>query len=168
MRQLSLFKPPSLEHGGEIRRGRRKLARPFDPKRALHVVLRSSRARGPWSLLAPKNKVQVHLLLESVSTRFGIRVYRSANAGNHLHLLLRAKSRQSLQGFLRTLAGLLARKITGAKKGQSRGKFWDLLAYSRVVAWGKAFREVRDYLVSNRIQSFIGIRPSKRVLIDSS
>jgi hypothetical protein len=45
---------PRAEHGGSIRQGRRKLARPVDPKRPLHVVLRSEKAKGDLSLLRGK------------------------------------------------------------------------------------------------------------------
>ena len=34
----------ALKHGGDVRKGRRKVARPVDPKRPIHLVLTSSRA----------------------------------------------------------------------------------------------------------------------------
>src|SRR5687768_13525122 len=122
-RQLHFFNTESFQdlnhraHGGAIREGKRKLARPFDPKRPLHIVLRSSLARGEQSLLRARFEKRVKHLVYSSAERAGVRVYRYANSGTHLHLLIRAKSREKLARFLRTAAGLIAREVTGAKKG---------------------------------------------------
>jgi hypothetical protein len=53
MKQMPLFSRaglalPSVEHGGQLRIGRRKIARPFSGRLPLHVVLQSTRARGSW------------------------------------------------------------------------------------------------------------------------
>jgi len=56
------------------------------------------------------------------------------NVGNHLHLLARARRRADFQSFLRDLGGSLAIAVTGARKGNRIGRFWDKLAWSRVVA----------------------------------
>jgi len=63
-KQLSFLPKQELQHGGELTRGRRKTARPLDPKRPVHLVLRSSRAKGPWSLLHPKNERRVRRVLD--------------------------------------------------------------------------------------------------------
>jgi REP element-mobilizing transposase RayT len=163
-RQLTFFKTESFRdlnrraHGGDLRIGKRKLARPFDPKKPLHVVLRSTRAQGEWSMLKTRNEKKIRDLVFREARRAGVRVYRFANAGNHLHILLKADRRRSLARFLRITAGLIARLITGAKKGAATSekgalrKFWDRLAYSRIVEWGKEFHRVSDYLVVNELE----------------
>lgn len=161
-RQLPLLPKPTLEHGGSVRAGRRKLARPFDPRRPLHVVLRSSRARGNWSLLHPRNKARVHALLEGSAKRFGVRLYRSANSGNHLHLLLKARDRRGLQAFLRLAAGRIAFVVTGARKGKPVGRFWDSLAYSRVLGWGKELERVKRYLTRNLLEGLGALSAGRR------
>jgi REP element-mobilizing transposase RayT len=155
---LSLFdrgelEPPRIEHGGDIRLGRRKLARPIDTRRPLHLVLRSSRARGAWSLRRPENEAIVRQTLRSMARRYGIRVYESANSGNHLHFLVRTKCRHALQNFMRAFAGIVARLITGAQKGRAVGRFWDAICYSRVVQWGREFWRVRAYVVQNELET---------------
>ena len=168
-RQLSFFRrlgcaPARTEHGGEIRLGLRKLSRPIDTRRPMHVVLRSSRARGPWSLRARESERIVARTLRRFATRYEIRLYEFANSGNHVHLLLRAKCRLALQNFLRTFAGVTARLITGARKGYAVGRFWDFLSYSRIVTWGSDFRGVRAYVVQNRFEAtqLIPYRPRRR------
>ena len=162
-RQLTFFKTPSFTelsrraHGGNLREGKRKLTRPFDPKKPLHLVLRSTRARREWSLLRAKNVKRTKNLVYREAARAGVKIYQYANAGNHLHLVVRAKRRADLARFLRTTTGLIARVITGAKKGQPKnaalgGRFWDRLAYSRIVEWGREFKRVCEYLVTNELE----------------
>ncbi|MBL7542359.1 MAG: transposase, partial [Bdellovibrionaceae bacterium] len=51
-----------------------------------------------------------HILFRS-ARRFNIRVYQYAVAGNHVHLLVKAKSRLGMQNFFRVFAGHLAQEI---------------------------------------------------------
>src|SRR6267378_6428069 len=121
------------EHGGAIRRGRRKLERPVSVRRPMHVVLTSHKARGPWSLR--KHEGVVRDTLRAMAYRFGIRIYDFANVGTHMHLLVRARRRDSFQAFLRSFAGIVARRVTGARRGRPSGRFFSALAWSRVVGW---------------------------------
>lgn len=151
-----------LEHGGSLRAGRRKLARPIDTKRPLHLVLRSSRARGELSFLRKRNRSKVEALLRRYARRFHVKIYDLANAGNHLHVVLRAQSRQGFQNFLRTVSAMIARAVTGAKKGVKAGRFWDALAYTRVVEWGRSFVAMRAYLSRNRLEAIGFLAKSDR------
>ncbi|MBK7890326.1 MAG: hypothetical protein IPJ84_05590 [Bdellovibrionales bacterium] len=58
--------------------------RPLSTKEAMHVVLRSDHARGAKSLL--KYDALVRSLIEKLAKRYGVRIYRVVNAGNHLHI----------------------------------------------------------------------------------
>jgi hypothetical protein len=165
-RQMNFFRklgcePARIEHGGEIRLGLRKVERPIDTRRPMHVVLRSTRACGAWSLRRRECERIVLRLLRRFTRRYDIRLYEFANSGTHLHLLLHTKSRLALQNFLRAFAGMTARLITGARKGFAVGKFWDFLSYSRIVSWGRDFRGVRAYVVQNIFEAMglIAYRP---------
>src|SRR5262245_2405594 len=123
-RQLSLLPKPKREFGGDTGKGKRKTRRPFDPKRALHLSLRASGARGAKSMLRFELKIAIHDILGRVCDKRRIRVYRYANVGNHLHMLVQAKTREDFQAFLREFAGAVAVAVTGAAKGRPQ-KFWD-------------------------------------------
>jgi REP element-mobilizing transposase RayT len=158
MKQVSLFSRaelalPSTMHGGSLGVGRRKVARPFSARRPLHVVLRSSRARGAWSLRRPETAARIRASMRSLARRHGVRVYEIANVGNHLHLLIRARERPAFQAFLRAFAGVAARLVTGARRGRPVGKFWDHLAFSRLVRWGRDFADVRVYVIRNEMEA---------------
>ena len=144
------------EHGGAVRRGQRKLERPVSTRRPMHVVLHSHRARGPWSFR--KHERPVRDALRDMARRFDVRIYDFANVGSHLHLLVRARRREAFQGFLRSFAGIVARKVTGARRGRPAGHFFTGLAWSRVVSWGRDYFGVRHYVFRNEIEGTLGPR----------
>jgi REP element-mobilizing transposase RayT len=151
-RQLLLsqtFKP-RLEHGGAIRAGKRKLSRPIDPKRAMHLVMRAEVAKNRLSLLPHARAIET--LARRLAKRYRVRIYRYVNAGNHIHAIVRPNKRKGLQDFLRVFAGKVAQLVTGAKKGRRFGRFWDALAFTRIASWGKAYRVLRDYLDLNEFE----------------
>jgi REP element-mobilizing transposase RayT len=161
-------KTVAVSHGGDLALGKRKIRRPIDPKQALHVVLRSSKAQGALSMLRPKNAEHIHQLTQKLSRRWGVRIYRYANVGNHIHLLVKVPSRAIWQRFIRELTGGIALIVTGAKKGAGlernetgRG-FWDRLVFTRIVGFGRDFNGVMQYLIKNLFEA-AGL-PMKRLL----
>jgi REP element-mobilizing transposase RayT len=156
------------QHGGPTRSGQRKTSRPLEPTLPLYLALRSSRARGKWSLQRPTTEARIQEILRELSQRHGVKVFEYANGGDQLHLLLRAKSRPGFQAFLRAFAGLTARLVTGAKKGKPSGKFWDALTYSRVLAWGKEFDSVRELVGKGDLVALEPLAPPKKKSRNSS
>lgn len=122
-----------------------KTKRRFRPKLALHVVIRSSQAHGSRSFFR-HNKALSHVL-ESQASRHCINVYAAANAGNHMHLLIQAPSRDHLSNFLRALTGRIAQLVDAAKG------FWDARPFSRIVSWGRDFKNVARYIGINANES---------------
>lgn len=113
-------------------------------------------------MLRPQHCEHIRRLLNRLKARWGIAVYRYANVGNHLHLLIRAKNRASWQGFIREFSGGVAMIVTGARKSHAlkrssaadisesakRG-FWDYLVFTRIVAWRRDFDGVAAYVLKN-------------------
>src|SRR4051794_31766319 len=114
-RQLSFLPPLKRVFDAQLRKGKRKTERPYFAHLPLHVTMRSARARGSRSLL--RHKWRVLDLLHRTAKRHRIEIYRFANVGNHLHLLITAKDRMGLRAFLREFAGRVAMLITGSVKG---------------------------------------------------
>jgi REP element-mobilizing transposase RayT len=146
------------QHGGVAHTGRRKCSRPLEPTLPLYIVLRSSRAQGAWSLNRPDLEPRIHQTCVALAERYGVQVIEYANGGDQLHLLVRMDSRAGFQAFLRAFAGITARHVTGARKGKPTGKFWDALTYSRVLAWGQDFDQLRSSLARNE---FMPLPPSE-------
>ncbi len=161
------------EHGGETyaKSGRRKTARPFDPRKPLHITMRSSLAVAERSMLHPKRARIIKNIVYNAGKRQGIEIKKYVCVGNHLHILLQTKARRmiharpALRAFLREVGGLVARVVTGAEKGRPLNlarqtatqqtqekenlRFWDHLAWSRIVSWGKDLLGVGKYFLKN-------------------
>jgi hypothetical protein len=153
-RQLSFLPRTKPEFGGELALGRRKTARPIDPKQTMHIVLRASRASGAWSMLSARNRDRVDNLVRKTAARHGLKLYRYANVGYHLHLLVKTPTRRAFQRFLRDVTGSVACLVTGAKNSQPlKGRFWDRLAYTRIVSWGRDFRNIELYFIKNLFEA---------------
>ncbi len=103
-------------------------------------------------MLRPAYRDRIAQLVERVANKYGIRVYRFANFGNHAHLLVQARARPEFQGFLRELSGRIATLVTGAVKGRPDG-FWDGLAWSRLVSWGRDWKALHRYLIANLFEA---------------
>ena len=150
--QQKLFEYPRSKtaHGGSLSIGKRKTARPLCVKRSIHIVMRASSARGNSSLLHPQHAKKVFQLLQKYSKQFEIRTYDFVNVGNHLHLLVRAKTKEGMRNFLRAFSGHVAQLITGSGPGRPlKKRFWDFLVFTRLIEWGRAFRYAKSYLLKN-------------------
>lgn len=129
-------------------------ARPLTTKKSMHLVLRSSQAIGDWSFRTKKNSAIVDLTLKKLSYKYGVKIYGFANAGNHLHLIVKLGNRFTYAGFIRSLTGILALKITGSNKLKAlKRKFWDRRPFSRVIEWGRAYTLAKDYLLLNQLEA---------------
>lgn len=138
-----------IAHGGEDSVGKRKTTRPYSPKAPTHIVLKSNRARGRWSLRHRKNQAKITAMIYVYARRFKVQVFRAANTGNELQLLVKSSERKALADYLRVLAGRIAVTVSGAQKGVKRiGKFWNHLCWSRLVKWGHEFHRVQRMVVS--------------------
>lgn len=159
-------KAAGAKHGGDLAKGKRKTFRPIDTKQALHVVLRSSKARGEVSLLHPKHCNAIEKHVQKIARRCGVRVYRFANVGNHLHLLIKVPSRPAWKRFAKQLSGGVAQIVTGARKGVALSRrrdssipesaqraFWDHLLFTRIVSFGRDFNGVAKYLIKNLFEA---------------
>ena len=148
--------------GAYLKNSNPKLKRPITTQRSMHLVLRSSMARGELSLL--KKQRAIDKILTAQAKRFGVQVYKQANGGNHLHLIVLPRSRIGFQSFLRSVTGLVARLILGVERGRAKGlRFWDQRPFTRVIEWGRDFGQVSAYLIQNTLEAlgFIPYQPRK-------
>jgi hypothetical protein len=123
-----------MEHGGKRRTGRRKGPRPLATRAGakMIVTLSSRRAKGTWSFKRPAHATWIQSQVGALGKRFKVKIHRLENSGSQLELTISASGREGFQAFLRTLSGTVARHVTGARKGNPVGRFWDGLAHTRV------------------------------------
>lgn len=126
----------------------------------MHLVLRSSMAKGSNSFLMHRREVD--RTVRQLGRKFGVKVYRLANAGNHLHLIILPRSRTAYLGFIRSITGLLPRIVMGIQKGNPLGvSFWDKRPFTRIIEWGQDFQNVCSYLLQNTLEA-LGFVPYSR------
>src|SRR4051812_38036681 len=102
MKQLQLLEKLESPYGGELlktRKGRSR-PRPLDTRNSMHLVLRSSQARGDWSFKRPRNAARIRELTQKFAQRHGIKVLSMANVGNHLHFHIRLTNRFTYRPFI--------------------------------------------------------------------
>jgi REP element-mobilizing transposase RayT len=158
--KLSEIKARSF--GGVSLKKRRKVKRPLLPGKVHHVVFKSTKAKGKMSFYA--HKLTVRKLLDMKAKKFFVQIQDFVNMGNHLHLKVKFKDPKRFQQFLKSFSSLLAREITGAKKGNPFGKFWDGLVFTRILM--SRFEELglKGYFTGNYIQKEVAYRSREEYL----
>lgn len=162
MKQQTLFDKDTKRrygrtaHGGRLSIGHRKLERPFSAKKWMHLVLKSDRANGKLSFKSATNQSFIRTLVYDKGARFGVEVADFVNMGNHLHIKVKSGSRLQFQKFLKSITGRIARYVTGARRGKKFGRFWQGLAYTRVLMSGLEEIRLGRYFSANRLESIAG------------
>lgn len=154
--------------GAHLKKSHAKKARPVAIKKPMHLTLRSSKAKGIYSLRRNKDRInRIEKVVRTQARRFGVEVYRYANVGNHLHLLVKASWRQGFISFLRTISGVISRIALSAERGSAKLKgttrFWDQRPWTRILLTWTDFKNVKKYVEQNfnEAQGFILYKPRK-------
>lgn len=154
---MALLKKPNLSYGGTLlntRKGRSH-GRPLDTRHSMHLVLRSSKAKGMFSFKKHNNSSAIQKIVDRFSRKYGVQILSLANVGNHLHFHIRLSSRQSYKPFIRAITAAIAMAVTGVSRwSQSKidGKFWDYRPFTRVVVGFKNFLNLRSYIQVNELE----------------
>ncbi len=120
-KQLPLFDEPGPRFfGGRLLHGRRRKQRPLATREAIHLVFRSSYAKGATSFLKSYNKKPIEQIIEKTAAKYGVKIYRKSLAGNHVHLVLRITNRKLYNTFIRVMTSKIASHIM---KGKSFAEF---------------------------------------------
>ena len=148
------------QFGGMLLKGNAKIARPLSTKHAIHLVLKSKLATGDRSFLSGKNVDRINAVVRRTAKEKGIKIYHFVNVGNHLHLVLKLDRSTALAGrrafhsFIRSVTGLIARKVLGAERNHAKGiKFWQARPFTRLVTWGRDYNFVGRYMAKNAEQA---------------
>ena len=116
--QLNLLKSQPKAYGGELlktRKGRSR-GRPLDTKNTMHLVLRSSKAKGLWSFKRTVNEKKISLILKKFSRKHGVKILSLANVGNHLHFQIMLNNRFTYKPFIRAITSGIAMAVTGKSR----------------------------------------------------
>ena len=116
--QLELLKKQKSAYGGSLytTRAARKEKRPLAVKNTMHLVLRSSKALGAWSLTKGRHEPEIRRIVKKFAERFGVRVLSLAVVGNHLHFQIKLSNRFLYTPFIRAVSAAIAMAVTGVNK----------------------------------------------------
>ncbi len=166
---MQLFKSNSLSYGGELlktRAGRRN-GRPLDTKNSMHLVLRSSRAKGEFSFRRSRHRSSIKSIIKKFSRRYAIHIISIANVGNHIHIHFKLALRSTYRPFIRAVTGAIAMAVTGVSrwKASPLGKFWDYRPFTRVVVGASAALNLNNYIEVNQWEGLGACRFQARLLV---
>lgn len=159
-------------YGGQYRNTRkgRSCPRPISSRYSMHLVLRSTRARGDWSFWRTHNSRRIEAILAKFSRSHGVRIISKANVGNHLHLHIRLFRISGYKRFIRAVTGSIAMAVTGKSRWtpatDSKQKFWDLRPFTRLVIGRRDFSNVKNYIRINQLEGLGYPRTAARAMAD--
>lgn len=174
-RQLQLLPKDIRFFGGRLLHGKRRGRRPLSTKEPIHLVMRSSWAKGVHAFTQVHNKKAIEGMSLALAKRYGVRIYQRAIVSNHLHFVLRIHNRDTYKSFVRALTGKIASHLMKGQSftnfraqiagdGYERGKtpaeiqgkgqrFWQFRPFSRVMTWGKDFKIACQYVTQNALEA---------------
>lgn len=149
-----------LRFGGSLMKtAKGRGARPVSSKDPMHLVLRSTKAKGRFGFAYKTNLKRVNDVVRRHCLKYGVKLIEYSNKFNHLHLLVKFPSRAIYLRFIRSLTGALALAVTGASKLKSikslfgRRGFWDSRPFTRVVRSYGGYKVAKDYVVLNQLEA---------------
>ncbi len=161
MKQGDFFPIQQKAYGGELlktRRGRMH-GRTLSTKHSMHLVLRSTRAKGALSFL--RHRITIDRILTKFAAKNGVRILSLANVGNHLHLEIRLSTRHTYRAFIRAITAAIAMAVQGKNRwNKIQEKFWDYRPFTRIVVGYRALLSLKDYIEINQLEG-LGVARSK-------
>ena len=162
----------AVVYGGTYLKTRigRARPRPLSTTHTMHLVVRSSKARGDWSFTRKGNRQAIEAILRKFARKHGVSLLKLGIVGNHLHIHLKLWKRAAYRPFIRATTAAIAMAITGASrwrplKKAAKDRFWDYRPFTRVVLGSKAFKRLQEYIALNQLEGFGYTRKEARVIL---
>jgi REP element-mobilizing transposase RayT len=115
--------------------------------------------------------VEAHCLVSvkvkdlSQAKKFNIQIYEFALNWSHIHLVIRLKDQNDYQKFIRSMTSIIAQKIKMkyCASGRHYEKTFELRPFTRILNWGKDFKNALCYQVLNQLEARgLVVRKKKR------
>ncbi len=151
--RLYLKRNPTA-HGSSFRNFRQgRGARPLSTNQTMHMILRSSKAKGEWAFSTHINEQYVDYYVSKFARKYGVRILSLVNVHNHLHFHIQLTNRLHYKHFIRALTAALAMAITKKSRwNKLKEKFWDYRPFTRIIANERQRLSLRDYLAINELE----------------
>jgi REP element-mobilizing transposase RayT len=152
--QIPGFIKPSDAFGGSSLKGNARSARPLDSKLPIHLTLRARKS----VLRLPRTFATVEKLIDQTAKKYGVKIFKRANVGNHLHMVIQMNTWMWAK-FIRELTGRIAQVLkalglSNLSNTSDEAGFWLFKPHTRIVrGWRQAFRSALDYIELNRLEA---------------
>ena len=143
------------EFGGSLLTGKRKTARPLSFKNPTHLILKSTGS----NCFVPDSR-KIESLINSQANKYGIKLYKFSLNWSHIHMVMLLPSKKAYLAFIRTLTSLLVSLLSKLKGKNLKGLF-DLRPFTRILSWGRDFKNVLNYHELNDMEARGFQRPKK-------
>lgn len=152
MKQLRFnnVKAVSLSFGGDKLLGHRKEMRPLSVKKPLHLIIHPEELKREHSFV--KYKVEIQTLISKTAKQFGIKIHDKSINFTHLHLIISFSARRQYVSFIRVFNAAIIRLLELKSKKSMKGIF-KLRPFTRVVHFGRDFKNLLLYLQTNRFEA---------------
>jgi len=140
------------EFGGILLYKKRKNERPLSFQNSTHLVLRLK--DGLPALFDPHDKkLRGHIY--RLARKYHIRVYHLIFNHTHVHANLLLPDRKYYVQFIREMTAFLVTYFTSSLNipGVVFRKIFSHRPYTRIVAWGRAYRVLKNYMKKNERES---------------
>ncbi|MBS1969541.1 MAG: hypothetical protein JSU04_04515 [Bdellovibrionales bacterium] len=135
------------EFGGSLLTGKRKTARPLSFKNPTHLILKST---GSHCFVPDSRKIE--RIINSQANKYGIKLYKLSLNWSHIHMVMLLPSKKAYLAFIRTLTSLLV-SLLSKLKGKSLKGLFNLRPFTRILSWGRDFRNVINYHELNDMEA---------------
>ncbi len=152
-RQMQLLKKEKSDHGGSIPHPKKR-KRPLGRRKSMHMVLRSSKAKGSWSFR--RHQEAIENVLNKFAKKYHIQILDHANVGNHIHLHLKTSTRNNYKAFIRAVTSAIRSLVTGYSRwnpAPNAFSFWDLRPWSRVLNSFIEIKNLNKYIGINQLEA---------------
>lgn len=139
----------------------------------MHLVLRSSKAKGAWSFKRAQNEKKVCEIIDRFAAKYRVKILKTAVVGNHLHLQIKLVSREAYKAFIRAITAAIAMAVTGTSrwkplKNEAKDRFWDYRPFTRIVVGLREFINLQNYIEINQLEGLGFTRIEARILISEN
>jgi hypothetical protein len=102
------------------------------------------------SIFNPTDK-GVTRIIQVQAKKFNIKLYDMALNWSHAHMAMMLKHREDYNRFIRAVTSALANYFR--KKRPELNTILDLRPYTKILTWGRQFRNVLEYIVLNQMEA---------------
>lgn len=138
--------------------------RPVSTRAPMHLVLRSSKAKGRFGFGYQSNLKKVNEIVRKTCAKYGVKLIEYSNNYNHLHLLVKFPSRAVYLRFIRSLTGHLALAVTGANRTRALRDIFAVPASSKETKNPRSKKQTDQIDNPGSTKGFWDYRPFTRVV----